>query len=127
MHELSIVYSVIQTVERASADAGAERVRSVKLQVGALAGVVKDALLFSWDLATEGSSLAGSRLEIESLPVAIYCLPCGATRTLDGVRRFRCPVCNTPSGDIRQGRELDIASVELEFKEAGVRRGNSGS
>jgi Zn finger protein HypA/HybF involved in hydrogenase expression len=33
--------------------------------LGALSGVVKDALLFSWDLACEDSPIAGAKLEIE--------------------------------------------------------------
>ena len=44
----------------------------------------------------------------------IFCPTCAEIREIEGVQRFRCPVCDTPSGDIRQGRELEIVSVELE-------------
>ena len=114
MHELSLVYSVVETVEQAAKQAKAISVVSVKLRVGALSGMLKEALLFSYDLATEGTSLAGSRLDIEEVPVAIYCQQCAETRVMHGVQSFRCPECDTPSGDIRQGRELDIVSVELQ-------------
>jgi len=118
VHELSIVYSIVQTVTAALASDPAgidsQRVSCVRLQVGALSGVTIDALLFSYDLATDGTALAGSRLEIEQLPVTIYCATCAEIREIEGVQRFRCPVCDTPSGDIRQGRELEIVSVELE-------------
>jgi hydrogenase nickel incorporation protein HypA/HybF len=40
-------------------------VEIVHLKLGALAGVVKDALLFSWDLACADTPIAGSRLAIE--------------------------------------------------------------
>lgn len=33
---------------------------------------------------------------------------------LPGIQRFRCPHCDTPSGDIRQGRELEIESIEID-------------
>jgi hydrogenase nickel incorporation protein HypA/HybF len=58
--------------------------------------------------------LAGSQLVVVNLPVVIFCKQCGESRELNGVQSFRCPVCNTPSGDIRQGRELEIESVEVE-------------
>ena len=58
--------------------------------------------------------MAGSRLEIEQLPVKIFCPRCAEIREIEGMQRFRCPVCDTLSGDIRQGRELEIGSVELE-------------
>ena len=118
VHELSIVYSIVQTVTAALASDpagdGLQRVSCVRLQVGALSGVTIDAMQFSYDLATEGTALAGSRLEIEQLPVTIYCSTCSAVREIEGVQRFRCPVCDRPSGDIRQGRELEIVAVELE-------------
>jgi len=34
--------------------------------------------------------------------------------TLDGVQSFRCPLCGEPSMDLRQGREMDIDSIEIE-------------
>jgi hydrogenase nickel incorporation protein HypA/HybF len=47
---------------------GDARVDAVHLDLGELSGVVKDALLFSWDLACEGSCIAGARLEIRDMP-----------------------------------------------------------
>ncbi|SEG70058.1 hydrogenase nickel incorporation protein HypA/HybF [Bryocella elongata] len=114
MHELSIIYSVVSTVTKAVADQGGGQVISVRLRVGALAGVERDSLLFGYDLATQGTPLAGSVLEIEDVPVRIYCSSCACEQTLVGVQSFRCPVCGRPSGDFRSGRELAIESVEIE-------------
>jgi hydrogenase nickel incorporation protein HypA/HybF len=114
VHELSLIYSVVETVEQSAKQARAASVVSVKLRIGALSGVVKDALLFCYDVAAEDTMLAGSRLDLEEVPVAIYCEPCAQVMVLPGVQSFRCPACDTPSGDIRQGRELDIVSIELE-------------
>ncbi len=33
------------------------------------------------------------------------------------VNRFRCPICGTPSGDIRQGRELHIEGLEIDARD----------
>ena len=114
MHELSIVQSVVTTVTEAMASQPPVKIRSVRLKVGALSGVVEGALQFGYEIATEGTILAGSRLVVANQPVVIFCKQCGELRQLDGVQSFRCPVCNTPSGDIRQGRELEIESVEVE-------------
>lgn len=113
MHELSIAYSLVEMASRAAEDAGVTRVEAVRLRLGALAGVVKEALLFSYDVATEGTILAGSRLEIEEVPVALYCPACDAISTLETIQLFCCPRCGTPSGDIRQGRELELISLEV--------------
>lgn len=113
MHELSLACSIVESVEQAAREAHATRVVSVRLRVGALAGVLQDAILFCYDLATEGTILAGSRLVIEEVPIGIFCEGCGQLRILPGVQHFCCPVCGIPSADLRQGRELEIQSIEL--------------
>ncbi len=113
MHELSIVQSVVTTVTEAIA-AQPVRVLSVRMRIGALSGVIEGALQFGYGIATEGTMLEGSRLVVTAQPVVIYCKVCEQTAELPGVQSFRCPVGGTPSGDIRQGRELDIESVEIE-------------
>ena len=114
MHELSIAASIVEAVtESASAYPGA-RVKEVRLRVGALASVVEDSLRFCWELATEGSPLAGAALVIHMLPVIVHCDACNADTELAGVQSFRCPKCGELAADLRQGRELEIESIELE-------------
>jgi hydrogenase nickel incorporation protein HypA/HybF len=89
----------------------------VRLRVGALASVVEDSLQFCWELATEGSPLAGAALVINKLPVIVHCEACGVDSVLEGVQSFRCPRCGEIAADLRQGRELEIESIELEEPE----------
>jgi hydrogenase nickel incorporation protein HypA/HybF len=122
MHELSIAASIVEAVtESASAYPGA-RVKEVRLRVGALASVVEDSLQFCWQLATEDSPLAGSTLVMNKLPVIVHCDACGVDAEIDGVQSFRCPRCGEPAADLRQGRELEIESIELEEPEPGTPR-----
>ena len=114
MHELSIVDGIVTAVTDAARKAHARQVRTVTLRVGALAGVVEDALQFSYGIGTADTLLDGSTLVVHRLPVVIRCDVCQSDRELPGIQSFRCPVCNTPSGDIRQGRELEIESLEIE-------------
>lgn len=114
MHELSIVCGLVETVSDAALQNKATSVTAVHLRLGVLSGVVADALLFSYDIGTTGTILEGSRLVIELLPVVIYCAPCDAERELPDTFSFNCPVCATPSAVIRQGKELEISSVEIE-------------
>jgi hydrogenase nickel incorporation protein HypA/HybF len=114
MHELSIAASIVEAVtESASAYPGA-RVNEVRLRVGALASVVEDSLRFCWELATEDSPLAGAVLVIHKLPVVVHCDACGVESEVDGVQSFRCPRCGELPAGLRQGRELEIESIELD-------------
>jgi len=118
MHELSIVSSVVETVQESLKSYPGARVVEVRLKVGALASVVVDSLEFCWGIATEGTSLAGARLVVITLPVVMHCARCDADVELDGVQSFRCPRCDEICLDLRQGRELDIESYEIEEADA---------
>lgn len=118
MHELSIAASIVDDVTEAAAAYPGARVRSVRLRVGALAAVVKDALQFCWGVTTEGTPLEGAALVVRMLPVVVHCVACGADGEIPDVQSFRCPRCGAPAADVRQGRELEIEAIEIEEPEA---------
>ena len=118
MHELSIVTSIVETVTETLAalpdSSRGARVLEVRLRVGALASVIPESLEFCWGIVSEDTPLEGSRLVINLLPVVVHCGPCGQDAELEGVQSFRCPRCGEPCSDMRQGRELEIDSIEIE-------------
>lgn len=117
MHELSIAYNLVEVASQSATEAGAARVTAVHLRLGALSGVVRGALEFSYEIATAGTILEGSSLQVKELPVWVYCQVCESVMELESVQLFCCPACDTPSRDIRQGRELEIHSIEIEMPE----------
>jgi hydrogenase nickel incorporation protein HypA/HybF len=114
MHELSIVASVVESVTESAAAYPGARVLEVRLRVGALASVVVDSLEFCWGIATEGTDIEGAKLVVKTMPVVVWCEPCGKASELDGVQSFRCPLCGELTMDVRQGRELEIESIEID-------------
>ena len=113
MHELSIVLSIIDEIGEQSAARGLHDVEVVHLKVGVFSGVDRAALLFAWDLACEGTPLDGSRLDIETVPLIIYCAVCAQDRTPPSVYQLCCPQCDTASEIIVTGRELEVVSLEV--------------
>ena len=114
MHELSIAMSI---VEIASEEAQKRRARvdAVHLKLGPLSGVVKDALLFSWELACEESPIAGSRLVIEQTPVVVGCSACRAESTMaEESIDLHCPACGNSAVELKSGRELQVIALEIE-------------
>ncbi len=117
MHELSIALSMIEMATEEARRRGGVRVISLHLKLGPLSGVVKDALLFSYEVACNGTLLEGSRLVIEDVPVVIYCEECRAERQLGSIQRFCCPVCGTLTSDVVRGRELEFVAMEIEERD----------
>lgn len=113
MHELSIAMGIVEAAVEEAQQRNVQ-VSAVHLRLGALSGVVKDALLFSYEVACHDTPLQGSRLLIEEVPVAVFCPHCQAKRELESVQMFICPECGTPAGDVLQGKELEVFALEVE-------------
>ena len=114
MHELSIAMSMVQMAAEEAARRGGVQVCAIHLKLGPLSGVVREALLFSYEVACEGTPLEGSRLVIEDVPVVVFCPDCAEERTLASVQRFFCPACDAPTPQVLRGKELEVVALEIE-------------
>ncbi|HJU55905.1 MAG TPA: hydrogenase maturation nickel metallochaperone HypA, partial [Pyrinomonadaceae bacterium] len=114
MHELSIAMSMIEMAEEEAARRGGAVVSAIHLKLGELSGVVKEALLFSYEVACQGTRLEGSRLVIEGVPVAVYCAACRAETAIISLQQFCCAVCHAPTSEVVRGRELEVVALEIE-------------
>lgn len=124
MHELSIALSLVEAACEAAAPLGNVRVEALHVRLGALSGVVREALAFSFDVAVKGTRIDGARLEIEDIPVTAYCPRCEAERTLDAAAlALRCPVCETSLTQLVHGREMELTALEVFDEEAADRGG----
>ncbi|MET9132204.1 hydrogenase maturation nickel metallochaperone HypA [Streptomyces antibioticus] len=115
MHEMSVALAVIDQVETAAAEAGdVTAVRTVRLQVGELAGVVPDSLSFCFELACAGTLLEGAELVTESVPGRARCTPCAHDWAVGMPPSLICPACGGTGVELVSGRELRIAGVRWE-------------
>ncbi len=117
MHELSIAESIIEIVmENLSTNGGGE-VRSVKVRIGELAGVVPDSLDFCFTAITAGTPLEGSKLEIERTSIVAHCAACGADSNIERFV-FTCPVCGGVNIEVVSGSELQVVEIEVDDEDA---------
>ncbi len=113
MHELSIACSLVEAVQEEMERLKVGRVEAIHLKMGRLSGVVREALESSFEIACMSTPLEGTRLVVEEVPVLIDCLPCGQSREIVSLQHFRCVVCGAPGGEVVQGRELQVAALEI--------------
>ena len=110
MHELAVIQSI---VEACSDRAGDTRVLRVTLEIGTLACVTPDALHFCYAIASEGTSLEGSELEILRIPARSRCLDCGS-EVLMYEMFVRCACGSINIEPPRGGDGLRIKSIEVQ-------------
>ncbi|MDX2151465.1 MAG: hydrogenase maturation nickel metallochaperone HypA [Bryobacteraceae bacterium] len=117
MHELSIAHALVETAVASLPPAGVARVLSVHVRLGALSGVVRQALEFCYGMATENTPLAGSTLLVEEVPALAFCPECCADREVGAALALSCPVCGALCKGLTSGKDLDLLSLEIELLE----------
>ena len=90
---------------------GDQRVAIVRLEIGELAGVVIDAMRFSFDVAVQGMSLADAKLDIVKVGGVARCNACGIESPMHS---FATPcLCGSFDRELVQGHELRLVEVEV--------------
>jgi hydrogenase nickel incorporation protein HypA/HybF len=109
MHELSLTQSIVEAI---TGRMGETKIRSVRLEIGMLSGVVVDSIRFCFDLITEGTTLQGAILEIDEPSGECRCRDCAHEFTVDDPIVL-CPACDGANIAVFSGRDLLIKSVEV--------------
>lgn len=112
MHEFGIMEAALETAAQKTRAAGATQIHRLKLRVGKLSGVVPEALRFAFDALKAGSPAASAVLEIEEVPAVCWCADCAAEFEAADLN-YECPRCHRPSGELRRGKEMELASLEI--------------
>jgi hydrogenase nickel incorporation protein HypA/HybF len=113
MHELSLMDSALSVALAEASRAGARRLLVLRLRIGVLSGVVPEALRFAFEALTPGTLAEGAELAVEDVPARFWCAACAREFQAESIFA-ECPACRTPSAELRSGREMEIASLEIE-------------
>lgn len=113
MHEMSLCEGVLQVMEDQAQSVGFNRVKTVWLEIGDLAGVEVEAMRFGFDVVIKGSVADGATLEIINLPGRAWCMACSHEVAI--TQRFDpCPDCGGYQLQVTGGDELRIKELEVE-------------
>ncbi len=113
MHELSVATNLVTLVEQQLVGRKQAVVRSVGVRIGGLVDISVEALQFGYQIACQGTPLATSTLQIESIPITARCLSCQA-RTEIIQQLYLCSRCHSADVEIVSGLELDLAWIEID-------------
>jgi len=113
MHELSVAQSIVDIIRQHVPEPELPNVRTVRLKIGTVAGIVQDSLEFSFGVITAETPLAQAALTVESIPFAIRCNKCG-NESLNELGIILCSTCGSSDTRVIAGTEMQIAAIELE-------------
>jgi hydrogenase nickel incorporation protein HypA/HybF len=108
MHELAITEGIVAAVTDKLPD---QKITLVRLEIGALSGVVADSVRFCFDLVTEGTNLEGANLEISEPAARCRCRGCSRDFEPDGP--IVLCACGSADVEVLSGADLRIISVKV--------------
>jgi hydrogenase nickel incorporation protein HypA/HybF len=113
MHELSIALSIVDLAEEEARKANAVTISKVEVEIGTMAGIDTNALLFAWDSVVQGTMAQQSALVIHTIDAEAHCLECG--KDFPAEHFFvQCPHCSSYRYQITKGKELRISSLMVD-------------
>jgi hydrogenase nickel incorporation protein HypA/HybF len=111
MHEVGIMQSALNLALEKAGQRGGVRIRALRLRVGALSGVVPEALEFAFEMLRQNTAAADASLLIERVPASCWCGACQVEFVSED-SMFDCPQCGGLATELRGGRELDLVSID---------------
>ena len=117
MHELGIVVKVLEQVDAAAEENGAEKVLGVTMEVGEVSSIVPDLFTDAFDWAKKKTRYAqDAKLNMIIIEGRTYCQSCGETyRTTEYGRK--CPHCGSYETYLLTGDQVVVKDISATFPE----------
>jgi hydrogenase nickel incorporation protein HypA/HybF len=100
-------------VTRVADEHSASKVGDISVEIGLLAAVDKDSLLFCFEAITKGTVLEQARLNITEVRPKARCRQCGTEYDVN-MDDFGCKACGSYSFEIISGSDISVKEVEVE-------------
>ena len=111
MHELGVVFHVIDHVVKIAEENKAQHINTVVLEIGTVSGIVEDYLQDCWKWAVEKhTETSGCLLKVKPIEAVSHCEACGAD--FDTIAHGKtCPTCGSDQTYLLQGNEFIIKEI----------------
>ena len=112
MHELGIVYHIIDTLEEVGRENALTSIQSVTIELGEVSAVIPEYLTDCWNWAVKKKDLLkDAQMFVETLPAVTLCRNC--EREYGTVEHGRiCPHCGSEKTHLLMGNEINIKQIE---------------
>ena len=113
MHELGIVFYVIDEIEKVAKENKATQVVGATLELGEVSGVVIDYFTDLWDWTIKKHELLKDcKLDILTLKAITFCSDC--QKTYDTVKHGKiCPYCKSEKTYLVTGNQINLKNIKV--------------
>ena len=113
MHELGIVFHIIDSLQEVARDNGLEQINSVTVEVGEVSTVIPHYLTACWQWAIKKHDLLKAcDMVVETIPAVTHCDGCGKDYPTVAHGKT-CPHCGSGETWLLRGNEINIKDVSV--------------
>lgn len=113
MHELGIVFHIIDQVKKVAYANNVKHVNKVTLEVGEVSTLIPSYLIDCWNWAVKKEEImAGCVLDVVVIEAKTYCTNCRKTYKTVEFGKI-CPYCKSEETYLIQGNEKNIKEIEV--------------
>ena len=114
MHELGIVFSIMNTLEDVAKENKLQSIRSVTIEVGEVSAVIPEYLTDCWGWARKKKDFVKDcQILVETLPAVTHCGGCGEDYPTVTYGRI-CPHCGSEKTWLLTGNEINIKEITID-------------
>lgn len=112
MHELSIVFHIIKSVNEIAVENNVKRISSVTLEIGEVSTAIPYMVEDCWNWAVKKETvLKDAKLIIEPIKAVTFCEDCKTEYETVAHGKI-CPNCGSPHTFLVTGNEINIKQIE---------------
>lgn len=112
MHEMSLVYRIIDIAQNHAVQNNAMKITKIVLTLGSMSGVMYESLMFSFNIAIQKTMLEEAEICVDKIPAKGKCQHCQHEYLLSSLYD-ECPICRSKNPLILQGKEFAISSITI--------------
>ena len=113
MHELGVVFHIMDSLEEVAKENDVTQIQSVTIEVGEVSTVIPEYLTDCWSWAIQKKPLlTGCEMKVEVLPAVTWCDGCRQEYGTVAHGRI-CPYCGSKKTWLLKGNELNIKEIEV--------------
>lgn len=113
MHELGLTQSIVDLALDYAAREKANKILSITVEIGALSGVIAEAVEFAFDVCSKGTLAEGANLEIQHIAGRGQCLDCKRQAEIFSLTHV-CPLCGSLALETVEGQEMKFIEMEID-------------
>jgi hydrogenase nickel incorporation protein HypA/HybF len=113
LHELSLTQNLIEIAEEHARRENATVITSMTMEIGALSGVIPEAVEFAFEACTKDTLADGAKLEIRRIPALGRCQQCSQECAMENLLDG-CTACGSFALDIIKGQEMALIEMEID-------------